>query len=368
MAKIDALLKEMVARDASDLHMGVGEPPKFRIYGDIGPIDHPPVTRRQMEEYLFEILTPSQKERFDKTHELDFAYALGETARFRVNYFMEKYGPAAAFRLIPARVRTLEEIYAPPVLKSFAQLRSGLVLVTGPTGSGKSTTLAAIVDYINENYYKHILTIEDPIEFVHENKKCLITQREVYTDTMSFSNALRSSMRQDPDVILVGEMRDLETISLAITCAEMGQLVFATLHTNSAVKTVDRIIDVFPHQQQAQIRTMLSTSLRGVVAQTLLRTADGKGRIAAWEVLVSSDAVGNIIREGRIEKIKSIIEAGRSQGMETMDSCIMRLLRERKITAREAYEKAQEKGLFEAAFDFEQQLQATESAPSGAPA
>jgi twitching motility protein PilT len=353
MAKLDTMLKAMVSVDASDLHMAVGEQPKFRVHGDIGPLDHPPITLKMMQDYLFEILTPPQKKRFDDTHELDFAYGLGDMARYRVNYFMEKYGPAAAFRLIPARVRTLEEILAPPVIKSFAQLRGGLVLVTGPTGSGKSTTLAAAIDYVNENYYKHILTIEDPIEFVHQNKKCLISQREVFTDTESFGNALRSSMREDPDVILVGEMRDLETISLAITSAEMGQLVFATLHTNSAVKTVDRIIDVFPHEQQAQIRTMLSTSLKGVVAQTLLRTADGKGRIAAWEVLVSSDAVGNIIREGRIEKIKSVIESGRSQGMETMDSCILRFLREKKISAREAYEKAQEKGLFASAFEFE---------------
>ena len=353
MPKIDALLHPMGEVDASDLHMAVGEPPKFRVHGDIGPRDHAPITRKLMEQYLFEILTPAQRQRFEETHELDFAYALSDLARFRVNYFLEKYGPAAAFRLIPAKVRTLESLGAPPVLKSFAQLRGGLVLVTGPTGSGKSTTLAAVIDYINENYYKHVLTIEDPIEFVHENKKCLISQREVFTDTESFGNALRSSMREDPDVVLVGEMRDLETISLAITSAEMGQLVFGTLHTNSAVKTVDRIIDVFPTAQQAQIRTMLSTSLKGVVAQILLRTADGKGRVAAWEVLVSSDAVGNIIREGRIEKIKSIIEAGRGQGMETMDTCIMRYLRERRISAREAYEKAQEKMLFESAFEFE---------------
>ena len=353
MPKLDKMLKQMVEVDASDLHMAVGEHPKFRVHGDIGPIDHPPVTLKMMEDYLFEILTPAQRKRFDDAHELDFAYGLGDIARFRVNYFMEKYGPAAAFRLIPAKVRTLESLGAPPVLKSFAQLRGGLVLVTGPTGSGKSTTLAAAIVYINENYYKHILTIEDPIEFVHENKKCLISQREVFTDTDSFGNALRSSMREDPDVILVGEMRDLETIGLAITSAEMGQLVFGTLHTNSAVKTVDRIIDVFPTAQQAQIRTMLSTSLKGVVAQTLLRASDGKGRMAAWEVLVSSDAVGNIIREGRIEKIKSVIEAGRGQGMETMDTCIMRYLKERRITAREAYEKAQDKALFESAFEFE---------------
>jgi twitching motility protein PilT len=210
-----------------------------------------------------------------------------------------------------------------------------------------------MVDNINQNREVHVVTIEDPIEVLHIDKRSMINQREVRVDTKDFAVALRAAMRQDPDVILVGEMRDLETISLAITSAEMGQLVFATLHTNSAVKTVDRIIDVFPHEQQAQIRTMLSTSLKGVVAQTLLRTADGKGRIAAWEVLVSSDAVGNIIREGRIEKIKSVIESGRSQGMETMDSCILRFLREKKISAREAYEKAQEKGLFASAFEFE---------------
>lgn len=347
MAKIDKLLEQMAKTQASDLHIAVGEPPKFRIHGDLGPINDKPLTKDVLEAYLFEILNEQQLGRFQRDHDLDFAYGLENVARFRVNYYMQQHGIGATFRLIPSVVWTLAEAGAPPAAEFFCQLRSGLVLVTGPTGSGKSTTLAAMVDYINERYDKHILTVEDPIEFVHENKRCLITQREVYADTDSFANALKSSMREDPDVVLVGEMRDLETIGLAVTLAEMGALVFATLHTNSAVKTVDRIIDVFPVEQQAQVRTMLSGSLRGVMAQTLLRKADGSGRLAAHEVLISSDALSNIIREGRIEKIKSLIEAGKNQGMETMDSCILRHLRAGRVTARESYEKAQDKKLFE---------------------
>jgi len=356
MARIDALLTQMAQTEASDLHLAVGEPPKFRIHGDLGPISKEPLTKATLEPLLLEILTEEQRARFERNHDLDFAYEVKGVARFRVNYFMQQNGIGAAFRLIPSVVWTLEECGAPPVVEKFCQLRSGLVLVTGPTGSGKSTTLAAMTDYINERYDKHILTVEDPIEFVHENKRCLITQREVFTDTESFAAALRSSMRQDPDVVLVGEMRDLETISLAVTLAEMGILVFATLHTNSAVKTVDRIIDVFPPEQQPQTRTMLSHSLKGVVAQTLLRKADGTGRFAAHEILVGSDALGNIIREGRIEKIKSLIEAGRSQGMETMDSCIMRHLKAGRITGREAYEKAHDKKLFEEYWDLSESV------------
>jgi len=349
----------MAQTEASDLHVAVGEPPKFRIHGDLGPISNEPFDKKTLESLLFEILTEDQRARFERNHDLDFAYEVEGVARFRVNYFMHLHGIGAAFRLIPAVVWTLEEAGAPETVKQFCQLRNGLVLVTGPTGSGKSTTLAAMMDYINENYDKHILTVEDPIEFVHENKRCLITQREVFTDTESFATALRSSMRQDPDVVLVGEMRDLETIGLAVTLAEMGVLVFATLHTNSAVKTVDRIIDVFPPDQQSQTRTMLAGSLRGVVAQTLLRKADGTGRFAAHEILVASDALANIIREGRIEKIKSLIESGRSQGMETMDSCILRHLQAGRITGREAYEKGQDKTVFEDYWNLEQAVVAT---------
>jgi twitching motility protein PilT len=310
---------------------------------------------------MHEICPAHGWERFQKHFDFDFAYALADEARFRVNYFRQIHGFGCVLRWIPAKVLTLVELKTPEVLRQLPHYRNGLVLVTGPTGSGKSTTQAAIVDEINRYYTKHVITIEDPIEFVHQNLNCIITQREVGTDTPEFAQALKDALREDPDVILVGEMRDLETIALAITLAETGVLVFGTLHTNSAAKTIDRVIDVFPASRQQQVRTMLSTSLRAIVAQQLLRRADAKGRIAAHEILISSTGVANVIREGHTEKIKSIIQSGRDQGMITMDATLKKYLDEKLITGEEAFMFAQEKTLFDQYF-----LQETKQEPGKA--
>ena len=347
MPAIDKLFEALLAEDGSDLHLAEGQPPKIRRHGRLETLpDHPVLTAETMRRYLAEICGPERWQSFLETSDLDFAYAFGEAARFRSNYFCQAHGLGAVFRTITSKIKTLDDLKLPPVLKTFSLLRAGLVLVTGPTGSGKSTTLAAIIDLINETSARHILTIEEPIEFVHPNKASIICQREVGTDVNSFADGLRTAGRQDCDVILVGEMRDYETISLAVSAASTGSLVFGTLHTNSAVKTVDRIIDVFPAAQQAQIRSMLADSLKGVCAQILLRTADGKGRVACNEILLSNSALANSIREGKTPNIRNVIQAGKAQGMQLMDDAIQKHLSEQKITAEEAYMKATEKARF----------------------
>ncbi len=347
MAKIDGLLKLLKDKKGSDLHLAVGSPPTLRIHGELEKMEVRALTQADMEALLFEIMEPGKKEEFLNNKEYDFAYEVKEVARFRVNAFYQRKGLAAVLRLIPAAVPKLEDLHLPDVMKNFCFFDRGLVLVTGPTGSGKSTTLAALIDFINRNSSGHILTLEDPIEFVHQNVSCLINQRQIGEHSRSFASALRAALREDPDVILVGEMRDLETISLAITAAETGHLVFGTLHTSSAAKTVDRIIDAFPKDQQEQIRTMLSESLKAVVAQQLLKTIDGQGRVAALEIMVVTPAISNLIREAKTFQIPSIIQIGRKDGMQVMDQAILDLLKLKKISASEAYIHANNKAMFE---------------------
>ena len=318
MPTMQDLLREAADKGASDLHLSAGEPPLLRVHGDLVRIDHPAVTPEQVTELVNSIMSDAQRATFEAEHEVDFACELEGKGRFRVNVFVHSRGPGAVLRTIPTKIPALDTLHMPPVLKELCTRERGLVLVTGPTGSGKSTTLAAMVDVINQTWDAHILTIEDPIEFVHPPKRCLVNQREVGPHTNSFSNALRSALREDPDVILIGEMRDLETISLALTAAETGHLVFGTLHTSSAPKTIDRIIDVFPAGQQGQIRTMLSESLEAVVAQTLLKKKGG-GRVAACEVLIGTPAVRNLIREGKLHQITSMMQTGQRLGMQTLD-------------------------------------------------
>ena len=351
MAEIDKLLMKMKDLGASDLHLTVGHPPKYRIHGEMSLTKLPVLTQEACEKLLFEIVSSEQQEAFLAEHDLDFAYGIEGYGRFRTNFLYHQHGIGAVFRLIPEELLSLDDLGAPKAILQFVQLASGLVVITGPTGSGKTTTLASIIDYVNMNYARHIVTIEEPIEFVHPRKKSLMTQREVGVDTHSFTAALKSAMREDPNVILVGEMRDPETISLALTCAEMGVLVFGTLHTNSASKTVDRIIDVFSSEEQSRIRTMLASSLTGVIAQQLLRRADGSGRVAAYEVLVGTPALGAIVRSGQISKIDTMIQAGGSQGMQTMDIAIMKHLEKGVITGEEAYAKAFDKQTFEEYFE-----------------
>ena len=351
MATIDTYFAGMKDCGASDLHMVIGFPPLVREKGELVPLDQPVLTPESNRKILFEILNPDQQAYVDKNRDFDMAYQLENVGRFRCNFLYQQRGIGAVFRIIPTEILTLEQLKLPEAIKTVAGFNKGLVLVTGPTGSGKSTTLAAIIDYINERRNAHIITIEDPLEFVHPNKKCLFTQREIGAHALSFADALRVASREDPDVILVGEMRDLETISLALTCAELGILIFGTLHTNSAGKTIDRIINAFPSDQQEQARTMLAESLKGVIAQQLLKTKDGKGRCAANEILFGSSALASIIREGKISQISSLIQTGKSEGMLSMDEHIMQLLEEGKITPETAYEKAIEKSLFEQALD-----------------
>lgn len=348
MAKIDPLLTEMIKAGASDLHMVPGLPPMLRLKGDLAPTKHNPLTHKINEQLFFEMMSPEQQKKLQSTLELDQAYEIKGLARFRCNYFYQMRGLCAVFRQIPTKIKSLEDLGMPAGVQQMLKIRKGLVLVTGPTGSGKSTTLAAIIDYINSNQEQHIITIEDPLEFVHENKRSLITQREIGAHTKSFADALRVASREDPDIILVGEMRDLETISLALTCAELGILVFGTLHTNSAVKTIDRIINAFPASQQNQIRSMLSESLKAVLAQQLLKTADEKGRCAAVEILISSPGVGNMIREGKLAQIASAIQTGANEGMQTMDQALQQLIDQKRITPEAAYWKAVDKGVFAA--------------------
>ncbi len=346
MKLLDSYFKEMKERGASDLHMVIGFPPLIRLSGELVPLEHPVLTAESNRKILFEILRPDQQEKVDKNRDFDMAYELENVGRFRCNYLFQHRGVGAVFRIIPTEILTLEQLGLPEVLKTISEYTRGLVLVTGPTGSGKSTTLAAMINYINEIRDGHIVTVEDPLEFVHHNKKCLITHREIGTHAKSFGEALKVASRENPDIILVGEMRDLETIALALTCAELGILVFGTLHTNSAAKTIDRIVNAFPSDQQAQTRTMLSESLRAVIAQQLLRTSDGKGRCAANEILIGSTALASMIREGKISQISSIIQTGTASGMQSMDSHLSKLIRENKITKEAAYEKAIDKSLF----------------------
>ncbi len=347
MAKIDELFKEMKALGASDLHMVIGFPPLLRLRGELVPIEgQPRLTPKSNREILFEILTPKQQKYLTQNRDFDMAYEIKDVARFRCNFLYQFRGVGAVFRIIPTKILTLAQLNMPEVLKSIAAYKKGLVLITGPTGSGKSTTLAAVIDYVNDTRDAHIITIEDPLEFVHPNKRCLFTQREIGTHAKSFSAALMVASREDPDIILVGEMRDIDTIALALTCAELGILVFGTLHTNSAAKTVDRIINTFPEEQQAQTRTMLSESLRAVVAQQLLKTKDGKGRCAANEILLGSSALASMIREGKITQIGSLIQTGTGIGMQTMDQHLMKLIEDDKITVEAAYEKAIDKNIF----------------------
>jgi twitching motility protein PilT len=343
---IDDYFDVVVQHNASDLHLQEGQPPKMRLHGDIIPVRDTPLTHGEMEQMLREVAGTHRWERFNKTGDADLAYELNEDARFRCNLHRQLHGLGGIFRLIPNKIATLEQLGVPTVIKRFANLRGGLVLVTGPTGSGKSTTLAALVDHINSSFARHIVTIEEPIEFVHNNKLSVITQREVGEDTPSFAEGLRNAMREDADVVLVGEMRDLETIALALTAAETGMLVFGTLHTNNARKTVDRMIDVFPSSQQPQVRTQLSSSLRGIVAQLLMKKADGKGRIAVNEILISNSAVSSIIREGAAEKLTDVLISGKGEGMQFMDDAIQSLLDQGIITPMEAYMKGIDKQRF----------------------
>jgi twitching motility protein PilT len=346
MSYIDQFLAVIVAEGASDLHIGEGQPPKMRRHGDVMPIRDEPVSREEAAKMLSEISGQDRWAIFDERGDLDFAYEMNEESRFRCNFLKQANGLGAVFRLVPTRIASLDQLGIPPVVKEFGHLRGGLVLVTGPTGSGKSTTLAALIDYINENLARHMVTIEEPIEFVHQNKRSLITQREVPVDCASFPDGLRAVLREDADIVLVGEMRDLETISLALTAAETGLLVFGTLHTNNARKTVDRMVDAFPANKQAQVRTMLANSLRGVVAQLLLKKADGSGRVAANEILIASPAVSAIIREGATHKFQDVIVAGKGQGMQFMDDAIHALLQQGVVSAREAFMKAVDKNRF----------------------
>lgn len=348
MIALAGLLKTMPERGASDLHLVVGQKPKYRIDGEVVVCEEEPeLTKERAEQYLFEIMDEKQKKEYLENYDIDFAYTIDEKFRFRCNLFFQRTGYAAVIRIIPGDILALEDLHLPEIIKSFCELRSGLVLITGPTGSGKSTTLAAMIDYINKNFRKHILTIEDPIEFVHKNIKSIISFRATGKHTESFASALRVVTRQDADVVLVGEMRDLETMALALSAAAMGTLVYGTLHTNSAPKTVDRIINVFPTDRQPQVRTLLSESLRGVVAQQLLLKKSGKGRVAVNEILIGDAAVANVIRDGKVEQIKSIIQSGSRKGMQSMDDTLEKYIQEDKIDGMDAYLKANDKKRFE---------------------
>lgn len=342
---ITSLLTFSVEQGASDLHLSSGQPPILRINGDITRIDAPDFEAEQLQILIYDIMTDAQRRHFEAELEADFSFAIPKLARFRVNVFMQNRGIGAAFRTIPSDILTLEELKAPPIFKDISSFPRGIVLVTGPTGSGKSTTLAAMIDFVNKNFASHILTIEDPIEFVHQPIMSLINQREVHRDTKSFSNSLRSALREDPDVILVGEMRDLETIRLALTAAETGHLVFGTLHTSSAAKTIDRIIDVFPAAEKEMVRSMLSESLRAVISQTLLKNTSG-GRVAAHEIMLATSAIRNLIREAKIPQMYSVIQTSNQLGMQTLDQDLKRLMESGIVTRETARSKAVNKQNF----------------------
>ena len=365
---LTALLGFAHDEGASDLHISAGLPPMVRIRGEMVRLELPALSRDDAHAAIYDIMQDEQKKIFEEFHDLDFAFEIPGLSRFRANVMMQSRGEAAVFRLVPTRIRTLEELQMPPVLKSLSEKERGLVVVTGPTGSGKSTTLAAMVNYVNENLRGHILTVEDPVEFVHESKRCLVNQREVGPHTKSFAAALRASLREDPDVILVGELRDLETTQLAISAAETGHLVFATLHTNSAAKTIDRIIDIFPSGQQAQIRTMLSESLEGVVAQTLLPAKDGKGRVAALEVLVGVPALRNLIRENKTAQILSVIQTGANHGMISLDQHLRELVMQGRLSRDVAAGSASNPTVFENPSGASAGASAAAARPAGAAA
>jgi twitching motility protein PilT len=343
---ISDLLAFSVKNKASDLHLSAGLPPMIRVHGDIRKINVPVMEHSEVHDMVYDIMNDGQRKTYEETLECDFSFEIPNLARFRVNAFNHNRGSGAVFRTIPSKILSLEQLACPPIFKDIADTPRGIVLVTGPTGSGKSTTLAAMVDYVNENEFGHILTVEDPIEFVHQSKKCLINQREVGPHTLSFANALRAALREDPDVILVGEMRDLETIRLALSAAETGHLVFGTLHTSSAAKTVDRIVDVFPAAEKEMVRSMLSESLRAVISQTLCKTKDGEGRVAAHEIMIGTPAIRNLIRENKIAQMYSSIQTGNNVGMQTLDQCLQDLVKRNLIGIPEARGKAANKDTF----------------------
>lgn len=336
MATIDDLFRLMVEQKASDLHLTSGAPPFLRLHGNMSPLNYRQLSNQDVQALIFEILTEKQKKAFVEKWELDFAYVVEGLGRFRCNVFMQRKGLGAVFRTIPEKIKTAQELNLPPSIIDLTDTDRGLILVTGPTGSGKSTTLAAMIQHINSNRESHILTVEDPIEFVHPNLKSLVNQREVGSHTKTYANALKAALREDPDIILVGELRDLETISLALTAAETGHLVFATLHTSSAAKTIDRIIDVFPPGQQGQIRTMLADSIRGIVAQSLFTRADGQGRVAAFEIMKGTKAIANLIRENKIYQIPSIIQTGAQHGMVLYEKYVDDLVKKGLVTMADA--------------------------------
>ncbi len=343
---ITELLAFGVKNKASDLHLSSGLPPMIRVHGDMRRINLPAMEHKEVHAMVYDIMNDGQRKHYEENKEIDFSFEVPNLARFRVNAFIQNRGAAAVMRTIPSKILSLEDLKAPKIFESIADYPRGMVLVTGPTGSGKSTTLAAMVNHKNETEQGHILTVEDPIEFVHESKKCLINQREVGPHTLSFNNALRSALREDPDVILVGEMRDLETIRLAMSAAETGHLVFGTLHTSSAAKTIDRIIDVFPADEKEMVRAMLSESLRAVISQTLLKTKDGAGRAAAHEIMICTPAIRNLIREAKVPQMYSAIQTGGAIGMQTLDQCLSDLVKRNIVSSAEARTKAANKDLF----------------------
>jgi twitching motility protein PilT len=343
---IAELLAFAVKNKASDLHLSAGLPPMIRVHGDVRRINLPPMEHEAVHGMIYDIMNDAQRKGYEENLECDFSFAIPGLARFRVNAFQQQRGAGAVMRTIPSKILTLEDLNAPKIFAELSMQPRGLILVTGPTGSGKSTTLAGMINHVNENVYGHILTVEDPIEFVHDAKRCLINQREVGPHTLSFSNALRSALREDPDIILVGELRDLETIRLALTAAETGHLVFGTLHTSSAAKTIDRIIDVFPAAEKEMTRAMLSESLKAVISQSLLKTKDGGGRVAAHEIMIGTPAIRNLIREAKVAQMNASIQTGASVGMQTLDQCLTDLVRRNVISKAEARNAAANKDNF----------------------